>query len=105
MQTLILQLINLLQKAAPKSEVAIFAEKIERIRTQVSISATSSFRTAKHNADVGGVYNSLHLQNLAVDVVLDLAVDLERLKSLCDTENLYFLDEKDHYHLSVQRHA
>lgn len=105
MQTIIKEIITLLEKLAPKSEVAVFWDKIETIRGEIKMSATSSFRTSKRNAAVGGVYNSKHLQNLAVDVILDNAVDGERLKLLCKNAGIFCLDEKDHYHLQTPKNA
>lgn len=105
MEILVKQIISLLEKLAPKTEVAIFWEKIERIRQEVKMSATSSFRTSKRNGAVGGKINSKHLQNLAVDVILDSVTDAERLKFLCKREGLFLLDEKDHYHIQVPKNA
>lgn len=90
---------KLLAKPTPKTDVEIFAGKIETIRKEVHISATSSFRTTKHNTAVGGVILSKHLKNLAVDVVLDHKEDAPTLKYLCEREKVFYLDEKDHYHL------
>jgi hypothetical protein len=44
---------------------------METYRLLTGASATSSFRTAKHNHDVGGVPHSAHLAGLAVDVIYD----------------------------------
>lgn len=105
MQEIIKQIIQLFKKLETKTEQAIFAEKIERIRKQIKMSATSSFRTRKRNAYVGGMINSKHLENLAVDVILDFKIDSERLQELCKNENLTCLDEKNHFHIQIPKNA
>jgi len=105
MQTIIKQIISLLQNITPLSPQAMFAERIDRIRKDVKISATSSFRTQKRNAAVGGKINSKHLENLGIDVILDYTADAPRLKFLCEREGLLCLDEKDHFHIQVKKNA
>lgn len=95
------KIIALLQQILPQTEQAIFAEKINRIRMQVNISATSSFRTHNRNRKVGGVFNSKHLSNLAIDVILDNNTDNVLLKRLCTEEQLTYLFEGDHIHIQT----
>jgi len=51
-------------------EMALFCDRLARLQLQKEFSITSWWRTVKHNKEVGGLPNSLHLVGLAVDCVL-----------------------------------
>lgn len=62
-------------------------------------SVTSWIRTQKHNHQVGGVINSLHMVGLGCDVVFDWqGGDLE-IQQDCKNFGLKALWEGDHWHL------
>jgi len=48
-------------------QLNIIQDELFKIDPSYSVSITSSYRTPSHNADVGGVQNSWHLQAKAVD--------------------------------------
>jgi hypothetical protein len=50
---------------------ADFTDAVMRYAALTGASATSWFRTVKHNGEVGGVAHSAHVAGLAVDVVYD----------------------------------
>ena len=56
--------------------------KLESLRLDYgrSITVTSGYRSKEHNAKVGGVENSQHVQGLAADLT---AKDLDKLHELC----------------------
>lgn len=62
-------------------------------------STTSTFRTVRHNQDVGGVPHSAHLLGLAADVVYDDAPPEEERREWADRLGLWLLVEADHDHL------
>jgi len=66
-------------------------------------SATSGFRTQKHNMYVGGHFKSQHLTGMACDIIPDSwpAVTQELLTHF-KRNNLNFLIEKTHIHVYVR---
>jgi hypothetical protein len=82
-------------------DVMIFAHQISDLSARYELSVTSWWRSAKHNAAVGGAPTSLHVKGLAVDVVLDPGEDkAEFLQSVHDV-GLHYLDEGDHIHIQA----
>lgn len=86
--------------AAP-GDVAYFAAMLERLRGRVPFSATSWWRTARRNADVGGHPQSRHLDGLGVDLVVDPGQDPDELLAVARSLGLHALDEGDHIHLQL----
>lgn len=68
-------------------------------RDQTDCSVTSWGRTQKRNAAVGGVPNSLHLVDLAVDVVYDQPISYATASELAAHLGLRVIRETDHDHL------
>ena len=81
--------------------VGDFAEAVFAYCTAAGASVTSWYRTAKHNAAVGGVASSHHLTGLAVDVVYDSVAGVADRGHLAATLGLVRLVEKDHDHLQA----
>jgi len=77
-----------------------FESKVRRVLLVCPGSVTSGKRSRKRNAAVGGVSNSMHLLDLAKDIVLD---DRKRdrflFARLCKRLRLWILDEGDHIHV------
>lgn len=65
----------------------------------MNASQTSGYRTQAHNAEVGGVNNSLHLVGLAVDVVYDNPISSGFRESIAKRLGLLLIEEGDHDHL------
>ena len=97
--TIITTITNFITQPSP----ADFAAKIERIRLQVPISATSSFRTKIRNIGVGGGPNSKPLSTLAVEVVCDDSSQAPKLIELCKKEGLTIIFELDHFHIQIPK--
>ena len=65
---------------------------------------TSTFRTAAHNRDVGGVRNSYHLRGQAIDVARRAGVSHARLATVLREAGYHLiesLDEGDHSHFAL----
>lgn len=61
---------------------------------------TSGFRTPEHNAKVGGVENSRHLDNMARDVLPPRTQEeAQRIRQFAAERGLKIIDEGDHWHL------
>lgn len=58
---------------------------LNRIRERFGkpIIVNSAYRSPEHNADVGGVANSYHVQGLAADIRPESQDDLDDLQDLC----------------------
>jgi hypothetical protein len=52
-------------------ELAWFVDRLRELQKRNPFSVTSWWRTPETNAEVGGKSNSLHLEGLAVDCVLE----------------------------------
>jgi hypothetical protein len=85
----------------PVSGFTDFAHAVEFLCQQFGGSVTSGHRSAKRNAAVGGVPNSLHLQGLAVDIVLDDPAHHGEFLMACSRLGLRAIDEGDHIHVQV----
>lgn len=64
-------------------------------------SVTSWARSAAHNKAVKGVANSKHLDGLALDVVLDDAVNQTPFIEACRALKLRAFWDKDHIHIEA----
>lgn len=62
-------------------------------------SVSSWGRTPKHNKDVGGVENSIHMLWFGCDVVLDVMAKDPEFENDCLPLGLTWVFEGDHYHL------
>jgi len=75
-----------------------FSYFVDSICIHFGGSLTSSRRTEKHNAAVGGVPNSPHLLGLGADVVYDEVPELQRVVDHARYLGLVVIREKDHDH-------
>jgi hypothetical protein len=76
-----------------------FAWALVRFCIQLRASVTSHYRTAAHNAAVGGVAGSAHRAGLGADVVYDAPVDETLRRETAAQLGLGLLVESDHDHL------
>ena len=65
-------------------------------------SVTSWIRSHKHNKDVGGMDDSLHLWGLAVDIVPDDWDNLQWILADIKEAGLHYLVEDDHIHVQIR---
>lgn len=79
--------------------VGEFAEHVSDLCYLFNGSVTSWGRSAKRNAEVGGLEKSRHLDFLAVDVVLDTAALNPHFAEWALRRGLKVLDEGDHLHV------
>lgn len=79
--------------------VAEFAQAAYAYCVTTNGSVTSWFRTRKHNAAVGGLVNSSHVNGVAVDVVYDSPVDYVFANKAAQQVGLLLMREEDHDHL------
>jgi hypothetical protein len=86
--------------ASLKEQLA-FARAILRMIQGFSFSVTSWGRTPYHNSHLKppGDPHSLHLEWIAVDVVLDPGEDLTWFLQAVHDEGLHYLVEADHIHI------
>lgn len=80
-----------------------FALAVASLRRAFAGSITSWGRTPQHNAAVGGVADSQHLNDLAVDIVWDAPVDLAQLTGAAHARGLVVIREGDHDHIMAPR--
>lgn len=80
-----------------------FLQAAHQLALSTGGSVTSGLRTAKHNATVGGVPNSLHLVALALDLVHDTTEGKHRAIELAPLLGLTALDEGDHLHIQPRK--
>jgi hypothetical protein len=78
---------------------ADFADAVLTYASLTNASATSWFRTPKHNGGVGGVTHSAHLAGLAVDVVYDAPLAEAMRQGWASRFGLRLIVEGDHDHL------
>ncbi len=79
-----------------------FVKRVRIIRARFpGMSVTSWGRSVAHNAAVGGVSLSKHLDWCAVDVVWDVVPPLEELEEVCVLAGLRVIREQSHDHLEV----
>jgi len=76
-----------------------FDERFRALTAAFPCSVTSGKRSASRNLAVGGVANSLHLADLARDVVLDDLGDVVQFEALAIRLNMWVLIENDHIHV------
>jgi hypothetical protein len=89
---------------ATRSEKMAFADAIIRIHECHLFSVTSWGRTVYRNSHLKppGDPHSLHLEWVAVDVVLDPAEDLPRFLGAVLDQGLHYLVEADHIHIQAR---
>lgn len=90
-------------------QMALFLEMV-RLSFGKPIKVNSGFRSAKHNEEVGGVKNSMHLLGKAVDIcpVSSTSVPLDFFNSLSEVEkpnakNLFYTAEYQRLCFCVDR--
>ncbi len=78
-----------------------FDERFRALTGAFACSVTSGKRSPKRNADpsIGGVSNSLHLVDLARDVVLDNTGDVIQFEQMAKRLGMWVLIEVDHVHV------
>lgn len=70
--------------AEPVEETVRLADEIRR-RAGVPLNVNSGLRCTRHNADVGGVWNSLHLTGQAIDLApIGGNIPISRLQEIAD---------------------
>jgi len=90
--------------AQAEMDVQVFAVAVYRYCQRVKGSVTSWIRTPFRNRSVGGVMRSLHLEALAVDVVLDAEfIQVDDRHLLAHELGLKLVVESDHDHLELKR--
>lgn len=82
--------------------LADFAHAVSTFCLMFDGSVTSWGRTAKHNADVGGVAISAHRFFLAADVIYDAPLSEAARKTLAGRLGLRCIVEGDHDHLQPE---
>lgn len=65
-------------------------------------SITSYLRSPRHNREVGGHPQSLHLDGLAADVIFDADTDRGAALAAARLLGLHCLDEGDHVHFQAR---
>jgi hypothetical protein len=83
-------------------DVETFARGVRAYRLTFSGSITSWGRTVERNAAVGGVANSAHLADLAVDIVYDGSAPGVEADRLLAAHGLKRIREGDHDHIMPQ---
>jgi hypothetical protein len=86
---------------APNFTLYDFLAIVIHIARTHNASITSYIRTPKHNAAVGGVANSRHLDGFGVDLLPDEPADLESIVIHAHNLGLRALNEQDHVHIEV----
>lgn len=81
------------------------AMKVSILGINHEFSVTSWYRTEKRNNDVGGLIKSLHLEGLAIDVVLDDQDVLQAFIQSAQEIGIYIYNEGDHLHLYERVHV
>jgi len=76
-----------------------FDERFRALTAAFPCTVTSGKRSAARNSNVGGVNNSLHLVDLARDVVLDNLGDVTDFTQLAKRLGMWTLVESDHIHV------
>ena len=76
-----------------------FIESVILLCSKHRGSVSSWGRTPKHNQDVGGVQNSIHMLWLGCDVVLDMMLKDTGFEKDAELLGLNPIFEGDHYHL------
>lgn len=76
-----------------------FVLLLKDIRDIIPFSVTSWWRSPVRNFKVGGVKSSYHLKGLAVDIILDNNLQVDKLKMLCSDSGLECIVYKNHCHI------
>lgn len=76
-----------------------FVQSVILLCSKYRGSVSSWGRTPKHNKDVGGVENSIHMLWLGCDVVLDEMSTNVKFEADAEFLGLKAIFEVDHYHL------
>ena len=69
------------------------------LSTRFAFSVTSEYRTAKHNAEVGGVEETRHRVWMAKDIVLDNSAEEFAFTKEAKRQGLVVVAEGDHLHV------
>jgi hypothetical protein len=80
-------------------QLASFCTRVAAYRRATRASVTSWGRSRAHNKAVGGLIDSYHLFDLAVDVVYDEPIPLGRRQDFAHDLHLALFPEPDHDHL------
>jgi len=86
-----------------RKKVLVFDELLILLHAEFNFSDTSGWRTAAHNATVGGVEDSKHLVGLARDCVLDDPTMTAQFIARCLALGLAAFHETDHIHVQVPK--
>jgi uncharacterized protein YcbK (DUF882 family) len=78
-----------------------FVTVMLQLSEQTPFSVSSFWRTAKHNAAVGGMKTSHHLAAKAMDCVLDDRAQSTKLIAAAHAAGLQAVNEGDHIHIEV----
>lgn len=76
-----------------------FDERFRALAAAFPCSVTWGKRSSARNGNLGGAPNSLHLVDLARDVVLDNLGDVVEFTSLAKRLGMWTLVESDHIHV------
>jgi hypothetical protein len=80
-----------------------FTIAVLSLATRFRFSVKSWGRSEKHNHDVGGVADSLHLVWLAMDVELDQGEDKTAFIAAAQRQGLVVVDDGGYLHLQIPR--
>lgn len=83
-------------------ELAWFVDRLRELQKVNPFSVTSWWRTPRHNAEVGGKINSLHLEGLGVDCVLEPGRSKYVFLRDAQILGLHGLVEGDHVHVQAR---
>jgi uncharacterized protein YcbK (DUF882 family) len=88
--------------------VGRFCARLWMLLDEYPGSVTSWLRSPAHHKAVGGLTNSLHLEGLAADIVLDNKTTMSAAAVYARSLGLYALNEGTHLHVELHerpRHA
>lgn len=80
-----------------------FAERVWQYCQLTHGSVTSWVRSAKRNAEVGGVPDSQHLRGTGADIAYDAPLPLGVRASAAEQVGLQLISERTHDHLQAHR--
>jgi len=83
--------------------VVEFTIAVLSLATRFRFSVTSWGRSVKHNHDVGGVADSMHLYFLAMDVELDQGEDKPAFIAAAQRQGLVVVDDGGDLHVQIPR--
>lgn len=96
-------MISLAEKAKLLAEVQSFALLVTFLLDRYPSSVTSWTRSPKHNENVGGKPESLHLKGLAVDIVFDDPTANDVAVNYAHELGLDAVNETNHVHVELDR--